>query len=46
VTDLGSGQGKTPAYHDGTGVVDAGRNRLTVIQNHEMTPHMSRRPAW
>src|SRR3954467_9740014 len=41
VTDLSSGQGKTPAYHDGTGVVAAGRNRLTVIQNHELTPHMS-----
>jgi secreted PhoX family phosphatase len=40
-TDLSYGQGKTPAYHDGTGVVDTGRNRLTIIQNHEMTPHMS-----
>ena len=40
-SDLAFGQGKTPAYHDGTGVVDAGRNRLTIIQNHEMTPHMS-----
>jgi secreted PhoX family phosphatase len=40
-TDLSSGQGKTPAFHDGTGVVAAGRNRLTIIQNHEMTPHMS-----
>jgi secreted PhoX family phosphatase len=40
-TELSYGQGKTPAYHDGTGVVDAGRNRLTIIQNHEMTPHMS-----
>src|SRR3954471_19155945 len=28
-TDLSYGQGKTPAYHDGTGVVDTGRNRLT-----------------
>jgi secreted PhoX family phosphatase len=40
-TDLSFGQGKTPAFHDGTGVVAAGRNRLTIIQNHEMTPHMS-----
>ncbi|WP_433381475.1 alkaline phosphatase PhoX [Actinoplanes sp. CA-142083] len=40
VTDLSGGQGKTPAFHDGTGVVADGRNRLTVIQNHEMTPHM------
>lgn len=40
-TDLLFGQGKTPAFHDGTGVVDAGRNRLTIVQNHEMTPHMS-----
>jgi len=40
-TDLSYGQGKTPAYHDGTGVVGAGRNRLTIVQNHEMTPHMS-----
>jgi uncharacterized protein len=35
------GQGKTPAFHDGTGVVAAGHNKLTIIQNHEMTPHMS-----
>jgi uncharacterized protein len=40
-TDLSFGQGKTPAYHDGTGVVAASRNGLTIIQNHEMTPHMS-----
>jgi len=40
-TDMSSGQGKTPAYHDGTGVVAAGRNKLTIIQNHEMTPYMS-----
>jgi secreted PhoX family phosphatase len=40
-TDLSFGQGKTPAFHDGTGVVAAGRNKLTIIQNHEMTPHMS-----
>jgi len=37
-TDMAAGQGKTPAYHDGTGVVSAGHNRLTIIQNHEMTP--------
>ena len=41
VTDLSAGQGKTPAYHDGTGVVAADRNRLTIVQNHEVTPHMS-----
>src|SRR6185369_12832594 len=29
VTDLSFGQGKTPAFHDGTGVVAASRNRLT-----------------
>ena len=40
-TDLSFGQGKTPAFHDGTGVVAATSNRLTIIQNHEMTPHMS-----
>ncbi len=41
VTDLSFGQGKTPAFHDGTGVVAAGRNKLTIIQNHELTPHMA-----
>jgi len=41
VTDLSYGQGKTPAFHDGTGVVAAGRNKLTIIQNHELTPHQS-----
>jgi hypothetical protein len=41
VSDLSFGQGKTPAYHDGTGVVEAGRNRLTIIQNHELTPNMN-----
>jgi secreted PhoX family phosphatase len=41
VTDLSFGQGKTPAYHDGTGVVASEHGKLTVIQNHEMTPHMS-----
>src|SRR3569833_829644 len=40
-TDMSHGQGKTPAFHDGTGVVAAGRDRLTIIQNHEMPPHMS-----
>ena len=40
-TDLSFGQGKTPAFHDGTGVVAAARNRLTIIQNHELTPHMA-----
>ncbi|MFI5896357.1 alkaline phosphatase PhoX [Actinoplanes sp. NPDC051513] len=41
ITDLTGGQGKTPSFHDGTGVVADGRNRLTVIQNHELTPHMT-----
>jgi secreted PhoX family phosphatase len=41
VTDMSFGQGKTPAFHDGTGVVAAGRDKLTLIQNHEMTPFMS-----
>jgi secreted PhoX family phosphatase len=40
-TDMSFGQGKTPAFHDGTGVVASGRNQLTIIQNHEMTPFMS-----
>jgi len=40
-TDMSFGQGKTPAFHDGTGVVSASHNRMTIIQNHEMTPHMS-----
>jgi len=40
-TDMSFGQGKTPAYHDGTGVVGAGHNKLTIIQNHELTPHLS-----
>jgi len=41
VTDLSAGQGKTPAFHDGTGVVAAGHNKLTIIQNHELTPHQA-----
>src|SRR5690349_6799776 len=41
VTDLSFGQGKTPAYHDGTEIVASEHGRLTVIQNHELTPHMS-----
>src|ERR1700754_2268835 len=41
VTELSFDQGKTPAFHDGTGVVAAGADKLTLIQNHEMTPHMS-----
>ncbi|MDT4993224.1 MAG: uncharacterized protein QOH97_3116 [Actinoplanes sp.] len=40
-TDMSYGQGKTPAYHDGTGVVASGRNTLAIIQNHELTPHLS-----
>jgi hypothetical protein len=30
-SDLSFGQGKTLAFHDGTGVVAAARNRLTII---------------
>ena len=41
VTDLSFGQGKTPAFHDGTAVVAAATQQLTLIQNHEMTPFMS-----
>jgi uncharacterized protein len=41
VTDLSFGQGKTPAFHDGTGVVAASHGKLTIIQNHELTPHMA-----
>jgi len=41
VTELSYGQGKTPGFHDGTGVVGADSRRLTVIQNHELTPHMT-----
>jgi secreted PhoX family phosphatase len=40
-TDMSFGQGKTPAFHDGTGVVASGHNKLAIIQNHELTPHMS-----
>jgi secreted PhoX family phosphatase len=40
-TDMSFGQGKTPGFHDGTGVVAAGHNRLTIIQNHELTPFQS-----
>ncbi|WP_432992411.1 alkaline phosphatase PhoX [Dactylosporangium sp. CA-233914] len=40
-TEMSGGQGKTPAYHDGTGVVGSTKNNLTIIQNHELTPHMS-----
>lgn len=40
-TDMSGGQGKTPAFHDGTGVVSSGHNRLTLIQNHELTPNQA-----
>ncbi|MDG6103127.1 DUF839 domain-containing protein [Dactylosporangium aurantiacum] len=40
-TQMSGGQGPTPAYHDGTGVVADGHNKLTLIQNHELTPHQS-----
>jgi secreted PhoX family phosphatase len=35
-TELDDGQGLTPSNHDGTAVFDAGRNRLRLIQNHEL----------
>jgi secreted PhoX family phosphatase len=38
-TDLSFGQGKTPDFHDGTAVVGSGRNAITIIQNHELTPN-------
>ncbi|MEO3859783.1 alkaline phosphatase PhoX [Acrocarpospora sp. B8E8] len=41
VTDMSFGQGKTPGWHDGTGVVSMKHAGLTIIQNHEMSPHMS-----
>ena len=37
-TDLSFGQGKTPDFHDGTGVVGIHRG-ITLIQNHELTPN-------
>ena len=40
-TDMSFGQGKTPAFHDGTGVVGANRKGLTIIQNHELTPNQA-----
>jgi len=35
-TKLDDGQGLTPSNHDGTAVFDAPRNRLNLIQNHEL----------
>src|SRR6476661_10012749 len=35
-TKLRDGQGDTPSNHDGTAVFGAGRNRLRLIQNHEL----------
>ena len=35
-TKLKDGQGVTPSNHDGTAVFDAGRDRLRLIQNHEL----------
>jgi secreted PhoX family phosphatase len=40
-TDLAFGQGKTPDFHDGTAVVGRTWRGYTLIQNHELTPHMS-----
>lgn len=37
-TKLDHGQGLTPSSHDGMAVFDAGRNRYTLIQNHEIKP--------
>ena len=36
VTKLRDGQGLTPSNHDGTAVFKAARNRLRLIQNHEL----------
>ena len=36
VTQLDGGQGLTPSDHDGMAVFEAGRNRLHLIQNHEI----------
>ena len=38
-TALDGGIGKTPADHDGTAVFGAGRDRLRLIQNHELTSY-------
>ena len=35
-TQLNDGQGPTPSNHDGTAVFKAQRNRLRLIQNHEL----------
>ena len=35
-TQLNDGQGPTPSNHDGTAVFKARRNRLRLIQNHEL----------
>ena len=35
-TQLDDGQGPTPSDHDGTAVFNARRNRLHLIQNHEL----------
>ena len=35
-TQLNDGQGATPSNHDGTAVFKAQRNRLRLIQNHEL----------
>ena len=37
VTQLDDGQGVTPNAHDGTAVFKAPKNRLRLIQNHELT---------
>ena len=36
VTQLDGGQGPTPSGHDGAAVFKARRNRLHLIQNHEL----------
>ncbi|SNS71370.1 hypothetical protein SAMN05421812_101519 [Asanoa hainanensis] len=38
VSKLDHGQGRTPGSHDGMAVFDAGRDRYTIIQNHEIDP--------
>ena len=44
-TKLRDGQGPTPSNHDGTAVFDAGRDRLRLIQNHELPRGLAARRA-
>jgi uncharacterized protein len=40
-TELDGGLGKTPSNHDGTAVFSVARNRLRLVQNHELGAHGS-----